>query len=230
MVTESAVERLGVAAFGELDPRVGNFLYYPRRVVLEVLKLLFQQEDLFTPIDAAGADVDRNPFLLKLREDGSPHADSRIVVADDGSEHLAQEESRPRIIVDRGSGEFAGTGFSQKNFTAWAGTNTGQRFSDLYGTSIVVRCVGRVKLESEALGNAVSFCLTMFREEIKKKSDLHHLSPPTVSQTVKEKVDSEVEQYVTTVQSQIQQSVNWEKSKLNPQVLMEVCAVISETS
>lgn len=222
MAAEVVTDRLGVEDYGS-DGVIGNVLLYPRRIVLAVLRQLLSQEDLFTPIDAAGSAEQRNPFILRMTDAGNIAADSRIVLADFASEKLLKEEARPRVIVERGSGAFSGTGFSQKNFTAWAGSNSGQRFSDIYNTSLIIRCVGRKKFESEELALVVSMGLWFFHQDIKRSSNLFHLSPPHIGQTMPEKFDAEVEQYVTQITMDVQQTINWQKTQIDPKVLADVC-------
>ena len=228
MTVSTPEHRLGLDAYGTSNPLIGNVLLYPRRVVLEVLKLAFQQADLFTPSTASGIPAERNPFLLKYAADGSIATDSRIVLTDFASETLLRGEARPRIVVERSGGRFAGTQFSQRNATGFGGVRTA-RSSDLYETSISVRCVGRVKLESETLALCVQMLLQMFADDIRKKSDLSHIGAPEVgATTVLEKSDSAGDQYTTLVTVSMVQSINWVKSKINARTVEDVCVQIAE--
>lgn len=227
MTVPTAGHRLGLDAYGASEPLIGNVLLYPRRVVLEVLKLSFQQVDLFTPVAADGTAAERNPFLLKYAADGSLAPDSRLMLTDSAADTAPRGEARPRIVVERAGGKFSGTTFSQRNWTGLGGAKT-TRSSDLYETTVTVRCVGRTKLESELLALCVQMLLQMFAEEIRRKSDLTHLSPPEVGETALEKGDSVADQFATTVRLSAVQSINWVKSKINARVVEDVCVQIAE--
>lgn len=225
-MAEKAIDRLGVVAFGDGEAGlIGNILLYPRRTVLEVLSLLFQQEDLFTPIDAGGTATQRNPYLLVLDANGHPTPASRIVLADFGAESLNGEQ-RPRVIVDRQGGQFAGSGFSQQNSDQpWTGYS--QRQSDLFETGVEIRCVSRRKLESECLGLIVGFALWTFRKAIMQKADIFQYGTPNISRTVPEKADAEGEQYVTTVSFSVKQTINWQVSQINETIVRDICVQVA---
>lgn len=228
-MAESVTDRLGVVPFGAAeDPIIGNFLLYPRRTVLEALRRLFVQEDLIVPIDASGSPTQRNPFLLKLTENGAIARDSRVVLADFGSTTLMKEETRPRVIVEREGGQFSTGGFGQQNASQPTGWGAPKRSSDVFETGLQIRCVGRHKYESEGLAWIVSFALWSFRDVIKKRSDLFHVGQPQIGPTVPEKADAEVEQYVTTINMRMTQTINWELSRINATVLADICVQMSE--
>lgn len=226
-MTQSVVNRLGILPFGTEAPRIGNFLLYPRRVVLEVLALAFQQEDLFVPLDAPGTVTERNPYLLRYDAEGRVLRDSRIVLTDFGSEHPSKGENRPRITVDRGTSRFAhNTGFGQREHAAWGSRSS--THADLIESSIDVRCVARVRTESESLAVIVATFLMFFRDEIKRKSNLFHLGSPIIAPTTPEKADAEVEQAVTTVTIATTQALRWTKTQINETRLNEICVALQE--
>lgn len=224
MTVPSVPNRLGLDPFGTENARIGNFLLYPRRVVLEVLKLAFTQADLFTPTAASGISTERNPFLLTYAADGSVAPDSRIVLVDYGSELALKTEARPRIVIERAAGAFSGrTAFSRRN----PGDDAVDRRSDLYESGLTIRCVARLRLESELLALIVQMLLQMFSEEIKRKSELFHLSTPSVSPTMLERGDAAADQYATTVTLSTVQTVQWVKTKINTQVIQDLCVSVA---
>jgi hypothetical protein len=222
---QTPAERLGVVPYGTEDPIIGNFLVYPRRLVLEVLSLAFQQPELFAPVMLGGSDTQRNPFLLKLKEDGGVAPDSRLVLSDFSSEAVIRTESRPRIVVERGAGRFSSFGMAKTIGTGFA-TGRGL-FANIFESSIEIRCVSRVKAESESLALAVGSVLLYFENEIRKKSALHHISPPTIGTTTPEKVDATIDQFNTQVTVAVAQTMSWQKVQLNQTVLQQICVAIS---
>ncbi len=220
-MVETVENRLGVVPFGSDEP-VGNLLAYPRRIVLEFLKQLFVQENLFTSTDADGTPTQRNPFLLKYEQDGVTIAkDSRIILVDYGSEKTLKEETRPRVVVSRGGGRFSTQRLDSQQFGAF-GRNDREKFAANYASSLNFRCVSRVKVESESLAAVVALSLTFFSEKIKKLSHIEHVSMPAIGETVVEKANGETEQWATAVQVDIDQTISWQLMQLNPVVLHEI--------
>lgn len=226
-MVESVNSRLGVADLGE-EHLVGNLLLYPRRIILELFRKLLQQDDLFTPKTASGSSVQRNPFLLELAADGvTPTKTSRIVLADYGSEKLIQEEVRPRLIIERGSGSFATSRLSSHNSQTSFGMGTVQEFSALFESSINMRCVSRVKIESELMANMVLMILAIFADQIRKLSELEHISMPQVGTTSLEKAAGDADQWSTQVQVGVGQAINWDLSKISTTVLNDICVTVA---
>lgn len=226
MTVSSVTNRLGLDPFGTDVPIIGNVLLYPRRILLEVFQRAFQYENLFTPETASGIPQEVNPFLLKYAADGSLAPDSRLVLADFGSDDLIKKEARPRLIVERSGGRFINQGMGDKNDISWGGVQHSRK-SNLYQSMINIRAVGRKKIESELLALSAQMLIQMFKDEIKKKSALHYIGTPEVGPTVPEKADAEVEQYSTSVTIEIAQAINWNKSPLNITVVNEICIAIS---
>lgn len=221
-MAETVTNRLGVAEFGS-DDVVGNLLVYPRRIIASLFAQLFTQPDFFTPRDASGTDVQRNPFLLKYEADGVTIAkDSRMVIADYGSEKLLTEEMRPRIIVERGSGSFGTNRFTTQNFKAFSGTRDARSFVAYFDSTIMIRCVSRAKLECESLAAIVMLSLTFFNDRILKESHLESVSMPQVGTTTMEKAAGDSDQWVTPVQISVSQSLSWDRLQINPAVLNTV--------
>lgn len=219
---QSAAERLGVADFKAPATKVGNVLLYPRRIIISVLKALFADKGFFTQY--LGDDTDMNPFLYKERPDGSIDADSRLIIGDQAVVRSEANESRPRIIVDRVSGSFQNGRFSQQN--GW--TSSTRRYQDLFRCDMVIRCVGRHKLESELLGLATAMALTMFYKDILKGSQLHEITIPSVGPTSLERGDSEPDQYVTTLTMSSEQPIGWEVTPIIGDLVTNVCIAVTE--
>lgn len=221
-MAETVTNRLGVAGFGS-DEVVGNLLVYPRRIVADLFAQLFVQEDFFTPQTAAGTKFQRNPFLLKYEADGvTISKDSRLVIADYGSEYLLKEEARPRIIVERGSGSFGTNRLTTQNFKAFSGTRDARSFEAYFDSTIMIRCVSRAKLESESLAAIVMLSLTFFNDRILKESHLETVSMPQVGTTTMEKASGDSDQWVTPVQVSVSQTLSWDRLQINPAVLNTV--------
>lgn len=226
-MVESVEERLGVGTFGS-DAPVGNVLAYPRRIILEVFRLLLTREDFFAPISSDGSPTQRNPFLLKYEADGVTLAkDSRMVLTDYGSEKLSKEENRPRIVVTRGGGSFATDRLNSQQFTAFSGIKDSRKFAALFGSSVIIRCVSRVRAESEMLALIAMMALTFFNREIKQQSHIEHISMPEVGETVLEKANGDAEQWTTTVQVRVSQTITWTLAQINTTVLNEICVQVA---
>jgi len=223
----SAADRLGVANFGDAHATVGNYLLYPRRILIEVIKTALKSPNLFTPATTNQIDTDANPFLYVEDENGTISPKSRVIIADNGSEHLVRGEGRPRVVLSRNGGRFLVQGLMAK--TVPYGLATGaQQYLDLFESSLVIRCVGRTRTESELLGLTVGSLLLFFSRTIREKTQLHHFGGITVSDTQSEKSDSEVDQAVTNVTVEVSQSVSWLRSQINPTVLADICATVIE--
>lgn len=223
----TVADRLGVASFGDAHAKVGNYLLYPRRVIIEVIKSAFKSANLFTPSTTEGVDTDANPFLYVEESDGTLSPRSRIVIADYGTEYSVRGESRPRIILARSGGRFLVQGQMAKSMPYGLATGK-QQYLDIFESSIVIRCVARNRTESELLGLTVGSLLLFFTRTIREKSQLHHFGGLTISDTQSEKSDSEVDQAVTTVTMEVSQSVSWLRSQINPTVLADICATVIE--
>lgn len=224
---QTVAERLGVSDFGANSPVVGNFLLYPRRVILQVLKLAFKQPNLFTPSTVDAVPEDANPFLYVELEDGTLSTDSRLVIADFNAEDLVRGEGRPRIVVHRMQGTFMNQSALSRTNTYTRATNS-KRFSDIFESSLIIRCVGSNRPESELLALSVSSIILFFSDEIRRKSDLHFLGTPTVAETQLEKADSGAEQYCTAVSLSVSQTFTWTKSKINTTVLASICPTVTK--
>ena len=226
-MVELVMNRLGTPEFGSSD-LTGNLLTYPRRIILSVLRDLFTQTDLFTPLGADGSDTQRNPFLLVYESDGvSIDKTSRIVLADFASEHLIKTEARPRIIVERGSGSFGGSRPSTQNYSGFGEFPGSRSFVANFSSTIAIRCVSRVRLESEMLAAIVSMCLTFFNREIMAGSHLAHIDLPSIGGLTLEKSSNEAEQWSCLVTLTVFQPVAWSNMNINTQVLDRICATIA---
>lgn len=226
-MVESVTDRLGTPELGS-DELTGNLLTYPRRIILAVLRDLFSQADLFTPASADGADTQRNPFLLVYDADGvSIDKSSRLVIADFASEHLIKTEARPRIIVERGRGSFAGGRPTTQNSSGFGGFPGSRSFVSYFNSAIVIRCVSRVRLECEMLAALVSMCLTFFNHEIMQASLLDHLDLPVIDGLTLEKSTGESEQWSCSVTLAVSQPVAWKNMNINTQVLDRICVTIA---
>lgn len=224
---QTAAERLGVADYGNTIAAVGNYLIYPRRVVIQVFKRAFSQISLFTPSSAGVKDSDANPYLYKELADGTLDPTSRLVIVDHGSEHTVRGEGRPRIVVGRSSGTFSHNSLIARSQKGVLGSGVSRNL-ELFETTLVIRCVGRTKLESELLGLCVATLLTFFAPDIRERSRLHHIGSPSVGETAPEKFDSEAEQYNTQITLPISQSVGWVTSAISTTALADISASVTE--
>lgn len=225
-MTQTAEEKLGVRAFGA--PGVaGNFLTHPRYVVLGLLQRAFQIPDLFVPEGAESDPEDANPFILELTDEGEITADSAIVITDQFSEEQLQKDNRPRIVVDRGSGNFQNrTELGARQTGSFVGAR--ESYSDMFDTTLVVRCISRVKLESEQLGLVATAVIQFLRKELRKQGGLFHVEPPSVGPASPLRIDSEADHFDTQITSRLVQTVNWNKTQLNVGRLFEVCFTVED--
>lgn len=214
----SVTDRLGVVPFGTKNPLVGNFLLYPRRIILEVLRLALQEENLFDNFAEPGTVRDRNQFLLKYDSAGNLSPDSLIVLSDSGSEKLVRGDNRPRLSVERGAGQFTQTPLSRTR-EVWPGA---RHSSDVFDSTVEINCHSSKKLESELLAMVVSGIVLYFQNTIREKSALMYISAPRVEATSAEAADSEVVSYNTKVILQVSQPVSWVTKLINPTIANDV--------
>lgn len=222
-MSQSAVQRLGVADYGDTTSSVGNVLTYPRRIIIAVLKILFSQKDYFTRTDNADP-AQQNPYLYVERDDGSLDASSRLVIGDQAITRGEANEARPRIIVDRMSGSFQNGRFTQQN--GW--TSGTRSFQDMFISDMTIRCVGRYKIESELLSVAVGMGLTMFNHDILHGSKLHEVGLPVTGPTLPERSDADTDQWATTLNLRTAQPIGWTLSTLESTVVNEICLLLQE--
>jgi len=218
----AVTDRLGVVPFGTKNPLVSNFLLYPRRIILEVLRLALQEENLFNNFADPGTVRDRNPFLIKYDSAGNLSPDSLVVISDTGSDKLVRGDNRPRISVERMTGRFTQTGLSRTR-EIWPGA---RRSSDLFESSVEINCRSSKKIESELLASVVSSLVFYFQDLIRQKSALMFLGPPTIESTAAEATNLEVENYNTKVVIAVAQSISWVTTLIDPKIANDVKANI----
>lgn len=215
----TVADRLGVAPFGTKDPKIGNYLLYPRRVILEVLKLALQQENLFAPLADPGSVRDRNQFYLKYDASGNLSPASLVVLSDSHSDRMVRGDARPRIAVDRGPGSFTQTGFSRTK-AVWPDSKVS---AEIFESSVTIDCRSSKRIESELLAMVVSGILMFFQDTIREKSALLFLSTPQISPTLLETGEPEMaDSFNTRITLSVSQSLTWVTKQINPQILAEI--------
>jgi len=192
-------------SYGDKVSRIGDFIRYPKRVLIEALQIGFREEYLFT--DTEGERVE-NPFIYKTDENGETTKDSRIEIADTWTEELKETDPRPIITVRRSVLSFnrnaiGGLGSIDLPGGKW------KKFTIMMDCPIIANCWSRKDLESEEIAMAVAFFFSLFRETHLKRTRLQSLSEPSIGDTTPVKVDAEHELFVTPVQIMTTMTLAW---------------------
>lgn len=192
--------------YGDKMSRVGDYIRYPKRVLLQALIQGFKEEYLFT--DGESGQRFKNPYLYKQDDSGDTALDSEIELADTWSDELRKTDPRPMIIVRRDS-------FS------WNESSIGSRrdpdvprgrvktYNDLTNMPLVFNCFAREDVESEELGLVVGMFLRLFRDLHMHRTRLQKMTTPTVGSTTPVLSDSEVELFVTPVSLTTYTTIAW---------------------
>ena len=168
---------MSTPAFGDTVTRIGDFLRYPRRVLLEVLRSTFSGEHLFT--DTEGHKIE-NPFLYKVDENGQTTKESQLEIADAWTQELDATDPRPITLCQRGS-----LGFHDSSIDGFKDSDArglAIEYADFLRMPLSFLCFAQEDLESEELAFATAMVLRFFRKKILKKSHIHKIDSPVIGE------------------------------------------------
>jgi len=211
----------GTPSFGTADPAVHNPLTYPRRILLEVFRDVFQQETF--PEFAARP----NPFRLVLTPSNEITDDSKLVIADSFSSEVFKTDGRPAIILSRGTFSFNDLAINGKGFGGAVPRttvgSTGQRvfgttgrskaeFQDNTTVPISINCYARNDLNAELLAWLAGSFIRFHEKEIRDGSRIHKIDSPIIGEARSVRADSQHDLFVAPITLVVHQTLNWVKS------------------
>jgi hypothetical protein len=196
---------MSTPAFGDTITRVGEFLRYPKRVLIEFLQKAFAEEYLFT--NTEGEKV-INPFLYTVDEEGGTDKDSKIEICDTWTEELKSTDPRPIITAQRHEMPFGESSIKSLGHAAMPASNV-KKFADMVSMPISFNCWSRKDVESEEMAMAVAFILRLFRDIVVARTRIDKITAPVIGGTTPVKTDSEHELFVTPVSITTHMTLSW---------------------
>lgn len=190
--------------FGDVITRIGDYLKYPRTLVLQVLRSAFSSEYLFT--NTEGHRIE-NPFLYEADESGQTTRDSKLELADAWTEELETTDPRPIVVVQRGPLGFHDSsidGFKDEDPRGLA-----IEYADFLRMPLTCLCFAQNDIESEELGLTVGLILRFFRGRILKKSHLHKIDSPVIGEVAVITRGSRSNLFSTPVSFSVYLPMNW---------------------
>lgn len=191
-------------SFGVTFERVGDYIRYPRRVMLDMLRHALASEHLFTNTEG---HLMENPYQFKTDENGGTARDSKIELADAWTQELEAEDPRPIVVIQRGP-----LGFHDSSVDGFKGSDArglAIEYADFLRMPLTFLCFSQVDLESEEIGIMVGFLLRFFRHTILKNTMFHKVDSPVVGEMAVIERGSRSNLFSTPVSYSVYMPINW---------------------
>lgn len=205
--------------------RVGDFLRYPRRVLIEALEDGFSNEYFYTWDEQQVEQRIVNPFLY-TKKDGDTAKDSRLEIADGWTRELEATNPRPIILCSRDTMTFQDSsigGLSNPSLP-WGKTRT---FADTLQVPLIFHCFAREDVESEELGLVAALFFRMFREFHMKNTRLLKMTTPVIGAPTPIKTDARVDLFDTQISFLTAMTISWKARDLALKSAQNVVVSIS---
>jgi len=197
--------------FGDVITRVGDFLRYPRRVMLEILRSAFSSDYLFT--NTAGHQLE-NPYLYKADAHGNTEKDSQIEFADAWTQELDATDPRPIVLIQRGPLGFHDSTIDGFKHSDARGLEI--EYADCLRIPLTFLCFSQEDLESEEIALTTALVLRFFRKKILKKTLLHKVDTPLIGERAVISRGSRSDLYSTPVSFSVHMPINWVVKATDP--------------
>ncbi len=206
---------LGNPNFGDLTAPAFNPLIYPRRILIEVLESVFSQ-----PILVTYPGAPQNPFQF-IPDGIETSKNSQIVIADTFSDEINKPDSRPTIIVSRGTFQFDDLAMNNRrdvnqpsswikvNKSLGYGPRTQAKYADLTTLGIQISCYSRRDTEVDQIAWIVAGALKFFKEPIKDGAHFHKITSAAIGPVVSVKSDAQHDMFMTQLNLLIYQTLSW---------------------
>jgi hypothetical protein len=193
-------------AYGDSTSRVGDFLRYPRRVLLEALEGGFSNEYFYTD-DTTPASRIPNPYLY-VKANGETAENSKLEIADGWTRELDKTNPRPIILCQRDSLSFQNPsiGALKDPGLPWSRQKT---FATMTQVPLVFHCFAREDVESDELSLVVGLFFVLFREEHLKNTRIQSMSLPVVGAPTPIRTDSRVDMFDSPVSLTVTMTIGW---------------------
>jgi hypothetical protein len=205
--------------------RIGDFLRYPRRVLIQALEAGFGNPYFYTWSENE-QDKEENRFLYVKDESGDTSKDSKIEIADGYTEELNSTNPRPIILCTRDSMTFqdSSIGGLKAADLPWFKSRD---FADLITIPLVFQCFSRKDVESEELGLVTALFFRMFRETHLKNTRLQKMGSPVIGAPSIVETDSRLIFFVTPVSFPVTLVIGWRTKFLDLKDVKDVAVTIS---
>ncbi len=192
--------------FGDKITRIGDYLRYPRRVLIDALEQAFASEFFYTNEGKVP-----NPFLYKKLEDGSDTApDSLIEIADGWTDELNKTDMRPIILCQRDTMTFADSSIDgREGYDIWGTT---MKFSDFLTVPLNFLCYSRIDVEADEIGLVVGLFLRLFRQHLRTNSKFFQIKSPAIGPLTPVDTDVQVDVFSVPVSVLTYMPITWKMS------------------
>ena len=195
---------MSTPSFGDTITRIGDFVRYPRRVMLEMLRGSFSEDHLFT--NTEGHKIE-NPYLYRVDEKGQTSKDSQIEFADVWTEELETTDPRPIILTQRGS-----LGFHDSSIDGFKDSDArglAIEYADFLRMPLSFLCFAQKDLMSEEIAVAAGLLLRFFRNTILRNTLIHKIDSPVIGEVAVITRGSRSNLYSTPVSFSVYMPINW---------------------
>lgn len=189
--------------FNDTTSLIGDYLAYPRRVLLQAMQEAFASPHFFTK------DGDKlNPFLYVVEEDGTLAQESKIEIADGWTDELDKTDPRPIILCQRDTLSFVDTGLAAHRKVdlphgAW------KQFASMVDLPLSFLCFAREHVVADVLGLTVGMMLKLFKEELRNQSKIFAMQNPIVGPPTPIRTDSKIDLFSVPVSVMTKYSIAW---------------------
>lgn len=211
-------------AYHDSRSRVGDFLRYPRRVLIEALEQGFSNDYFYTWDDAEERRV-VNPFLYS-KKDGETAKDSRLEIADGWTRELEATNPRPIILCSRDTMTFQDSSIGGLNNPSYPWGKS-REFADTLQVPLIFHCFAREDVESEELALVTTLFLRMFREFHLKNTRLLKMTTPAIGAPTPIKTDARVDLFDTQISFLTAITISWKVKDMALKSAKDVVVSIS---
>jgi len=202
--------------YGDTMTRIGDYLRYPRRVLLEMLRSAYSSQHLFTNTEGHKMI---NPFWYKVAENGQTTKDSQLELADAWTEELDVTDPRPILLTQRGS-----VGFHDASIDGFKGADARGldiEYADFTRMPLTFLCFAQKDLLSEELAWSSALLLRFFRKTILRKTLIHKIDSPVVGEVAVITRGSRSNLFSTPVSFSVYMPITWTVRTTDPKVVRE---------
>jgi hypothetical protein len=209
--------------FGDTVIRVGDYLRYPRRMLIQVLESGFSSPKFF---NSTG-----NPFLyVKDEVKGDTAETSKIEIADGWTNELDKTDPRPIILCQRDTLTFEDTSINAFKGIDLPGGLV-KRHADLIKLPLNFLCFSRIDTEADELALTVGLFFRLFRDHLRNNSKLFKMSSPVIGNATPVRTDAKIDLFSVpvslTTEYTIVWKVTWTVPKQAKDFVSEIDTVVS---
>ncbi len=221
--------------FGNIEDTPSEFLLYPKKILIQVLKEAFSEDTLFTDEEGKGF---KNPYLYIPRtgdvtggspdDDDSIDEDSRLLIANEWNTELEEPDFRPALVISRSDFSFVehGIGRGRNETLSGEALFDTQTFNDQGVTSLAVSCIERDTAPAERLAALVAIFLRMFHRTIRENSSIFRFGSPRIGVITPLKRDAKFDRVAVQVMVDVTQNFSFKLTNLDQKFHDRICVHI----